>query len=431
MNETTTQNTTPRPRRQRPKRDAAYYYKRARQYHNGMLIFTFVLIVLIFAIANLIHRDRGVSENENRKLAQRPKFSVSALADGSYFSGVTSWFNDQFVGRDGWITMNLGGQKLLGRRESGDVYLGRKGYLLKKPASMNAETVEAKTEAIREFATSYPDVRMYFTLAPSAASILTDKVPRNAPLAPQLDQIQTVYTHLGTVTPLDITTTLQRHKDEYIYYKTDHHWTSLGARYAFEAVSVDMDLAAVSEYDVHTVSTTFRGTQSSESGDRRSKDTIQVYTPKDVDVSYLVTIPSTQEKSASMYKREALDTKDQYTVFFGGNYPLVEIGTTANAGRCLLMFKDSYANCFIQFLTPYFDKIIMIDPRYYYDDLTSVITTQGVTDVLFLYCADTFMEDTSLTDVLNSVLTTLNAEAASAPADAEDADAEDAADQNE
>ena len=73
----------------------------------------------------------------------------------------------------------------------------------------------------------------------------------------------------------------------------------------------------------------------------------------------------------------------------------------------------------------------MIDPRYYYDDLTSVITTQGVTDILFLYSADTFMEDTSLTDVLNSVLTTLNAEAASLPAVTDDADAEDAADQNE
>ena len=420
MNETTTQNTAPRPRRQRVKRDAAYYYKRARQYHNALLRFALVLIVLVFAVANLIHRDRDVSESENRKLAQRPRFSVSALADGSYFSGLTAWYNDQFIGRDGWITMNLGGQKLLGRRESGDVYLGRKGYLLKKPVSMDAATVEPKTEAIRAFAAAYPDVHMYFTLAPSAATILTDKVPRNAPIPDQLDQIQTIYTRLGTVTPLDITTTLQRHKDEYIYYMTDHHWTSLGARYAFEAIALNMDISAISEYDVHTVSTTFQGTQSSESGDRSSKDTVQVYTPKAADISYYVSYPSTQEKSASMYKRECLNAKDHYTVFFGGNYPTVEIYTTANTGRNLLLFKDSYANCFIQFLTPYFDKIIMIDPRYYYDDLTSVITTQGITDMLFLYSADTFMADTSLTDVLNSALATLSAEPTSLPAVTDD-----------
>lgn len=415
MNETTTQNTAPRRRRPRVKRDAAYYRKRARQFHNALLMFAFALIILIFAAANLIHRDRDVSESENRKLAQRPKFSVAAVLDGSYFSDVTAWFNDQFVGRDGWITWNLRGQKLIGRRETGDVYLGRKGYLLKKPVAMNPETVDPKLESIRDFASAYPNVKMYFTLAPSAATILTDKTPRNAPITDQLSQIQTIYNQLGTVTPLDITTTLQRHKDEYIYYKTDHHWTSLGARYAFEAIALNMDVSAVSEYDIHTVSTTFQGTQSSESGDHSSEDTVQIYTPK-ADINYYVSYPSTQEKSASMYKRECLNVKDHYTVFFGGNYPIVEIYTTANTGRNLLVFKDSYANCFMQFLTPYFDKIIMIDPRYYYDDLTSVITTQGISDILFLYSADTFMEDTSLTDVLVSALTTLNADPASLPA---------------
>ena len=419
MNETTTQNTAPRRRRPRVKRDAAYYRKRARQFHNALLMFAFALIILIFAAANLIHRDRDVSESENRKLAQRPKFSVAAVLDGSYFSDVTAWFNDQFVGRDGWITWNLRGQKLIGRRETGDVYLGRKGYLLKKPVAMNPETVDPKLESIRDFASAYPNVKMYFTLAPSAATILTDKTPRNAPITDQLAQIQTIYNQLGTVTPLDITTTLQRHKDEYIYYKTDHHWTSLGARYAFEAIALNMDISAVSEYDIHTVSTTFQGTQSSESGDHSSEDTVQIYTPK-ADINYYVSYPSTQEKSASMYKRECLNVKDHYTVFFGGNYPIVEIYTTANTGRNLLVFKDSYANCFMQFLTPYFDKIIMIDPRYYYDDLTSVITTQGISDILFLYSADTFMEDTSLTDVLVSALTTLNADPASLPAVTDD-----------
>lgn len=422
MNETATPRASARRRRTPVKRDAAYYRKRARQYHNALLMFALVLIVLIFAVANLIHRDREVSESENRKLAQRPKFTMSALLDGSYFSDVTAWYNDQFVGRDGWITWNLNGQKLVGRREIGDVYLGRKGYLLKKPEAAVTDVVDAKTEAMRTFATEYPDVHMYLTIAPSAATILTDKTPRNAPLPDQLGEIQNIYTHVGTVIPLDITPTLQRHKDEYIYYKTDHHWTSLGARYAFEAMALNMDISAVSEYDVHTVSTTFRGTQSSESGDRSAKDTVQVFTPKDTDISYYVTYTDTQEKSASMYVRSALDTKDHYTVFFGGNYPMIQINTTSPSERNLLIFKDSYANCFIQFLTPYFGKIIMIDPRYYYDDLTSVVTTQGITDILFLYSSDTFMTDTSLTDVLNSVITTLHAEPTALPAVTEDAE---------
>ena len=78
----------------------------------------------------------------------------------------------------------------------------------------------------------------------------------------------------------------------------------------------------------------------------------------------------------------------------------MEISTTANNQRVLLLFKDSYANSFVQFLLPYYQKIIMIDPRYYYDNLDSILTTENVTDVLFLYSADTFVKDTSLSDVL-------------------------------
>ena len=76
--------------------------------------------------------------------------------------------------------------------------------------------------------------------------------------------------------------------------------------------------------------------------------------------------------------------------------------TTADTGRSLLVFKDSYANCFIQFLYPYFDHITMIDPRYYYDNVENVLKSEAVTDVLYLYNADTFLGDTSLADTLGT-----------------------------
>ena len=74
--------------------------------------------------------------------------------------------------------------------------------------------------------------------------------------------------------------------------------------------------------------------------------------------------------------------------------------TTANNGRNLLIFKDSYANCFVQFLTPYYDSIWLVDPRYYYDDVESVIQTANITDVLYLYNLNTFLSDPALTDAL-------------------------------
>ena len=102
----------------------------------------------------------------------------------------------------------------------------------------------------------------------------------------------------------------------------------------------------------------------------------------------------------SPYVSEKLEEKDQYQVFFGGNHPLVEIHTANQTGRNLLVFKDSYANCFVPFLTPYYDNIYMIDARYYYDNVETLIKGNAVTDVLFLYSQNTFAVDRTLKDVL-------------------------------
>ena len=73
--------------------------------------------------------------------------------------------------------------------------------------------------------------------------------------------------------------------------------------------------------------------------------------------------------------------------------------TTASTGKNLLVLKDSYANCFLPFLIPYYDEIVVIDPRYYYDDIYSEITSQKITEILFLYNANTFLEDNSISGI--------------------------------
>jgi hypothetical protein len=130
-------------------------------------------------------------------------------------------------------------------------------------------------------------------------------------------------------------------------------------------------------------------------------DRVDIYVPK-TEVSYSVNYVDSQKRVASLYNRAALEQKDHYTVFFGGNHGRVDITTTAETGRCLLLLKDSYANCFVQFLYPHYDRILMVDPRYYYGDLENLISSQSVTDVLYLYNLDTFLSDSSLADVLGA-----------------------------
>lgn len=108
------------------------------------------------------------------------------------------------------------------------------------------------------------------------------------------------------------------------------------------------------------------------------------------------------EKKASVYDSEMLDNNDKYAVFFGGNYPMIKIKTTNREGRNLLVIKDSYANCFVPFLIPHYKEITMIDPRYYYEDVNKEIADSDIQDVLFLYNANTFFEDNSLSSIFET-----------------------------
>jgi hypothetical protein len=375
-----------------------------RRSHNVLLAGLFLLLVLLVFLINLCTKAKTFSETENRNLSQMPTFSMSSLLDGSYFSGLTDYYSDQFFARDGWISLKLQEESLLGRKESGGIYLCSDDYLVAEPDTPDTAALSDTLTAVNLFAENHPDLSMQMMLVPAAASILTDKLPKNAPVRDQLSDIVEAQSQLSSsIEVLDVTSTLQAHAQEDIYYRTDHHWTSLGAYYAFQAVSGSLGLEnVVDSYDIYTVTDTFEGTLASKSGSHQVSDSIQVYAPLGTDVSYYVVYPDSTDKVCSIFQSDCLEVKDKYTVFFGGNHSLVEIETTAGNDRSLLVFKDSYANSFMQFLTPYYETIIMVDPRYYYDDIETVLTTYGITDVLYLYSADTFLTDTSLAAVLGT-----------------------------
>ena len=365
----------------------------------GAFLAIFLLLCLLaFALVNSLARDREYSPAENRKLAQLPKFSLSALTDGSYFAAWEDYLADQFVGRDTWITLNLQASRLLGAKEAGGVYLCADDYLMEPPAAPDEEALKRNLDAINAFAARHENLQLCMSVVPNAACVMAEKLPANAPVRDQRQDIQDIAARVQGVSFLNVTDALTQHADEAIYYRTDHHWTSLGAYYAFSDMAAGLGIEQPSEeYDVFPVTDSFEGTLASKSGCHAVTDVIELYVPK-TDIEYCVTVDG--ERTATMYDREKLEEKDQYAVFLGGNDARVDITTTAETGRTLLIFKDSYANCFLQFLLPYYDRIILLDARYYYGDADSVISREGVTDVLFLYNANTFLTDRVLADVL-------------------------------
>lgn len=364
----------------------------------GLLFFLLPVIVLV---SSIILPDTGFSEKENRILASRPALKLDQIISGVYEKQFETYENDQFPLRDMWITLKATTDRLMGKVEENGVYLGKNGYLMEAFNASSQTQYDATVNAMTSFAQKHPDLKQYALIAPNSVNILKSNLPAFAPADdqnPWIDKLKDSLTSAG-VTFIDIRDTFTDHKAEDLYYHTDHHWTTLGAYYAYLQAAAVMGIDISSDsYDKAPVSQTFKGTLSAKSGFRSGEtDELDVFLPNgDNTLSSVVNYVDEQKKSASFYDTSKLNTRDKYALFFGGNHAQIKISTPTESNNTLLVLKDSYANSFVPFLAQHYRKIIMIDPRYYYGDLEQLLQVENVQEVLYLYNANTFFADTSL-----------------------------------
>lgn len=367
--------------------------------------FMFAILILVLSIVNLFSGTKKVSETENRELAQKPELTAEAVGSGNYAKQYQEYFNDQFVFRDSWIQLKTGFDRLLGKVEENGVYIGKDGYLIEKFEKPDQTTVNNTLRAMAAWKEKYKDITHYAMIVPTASEILEDKLPALALTADQdssIDQAYQTLTGKG-LTTIDLRDTFRKNTNQQLFYKTDHHWTTSAAYLAFQqfAEVAGLDTSAVT-YEKMPVTDQFQGTLSAKSGCRIGvKEEIDVFIPKKNEnttqeqVSSIVEYTDDQKKTGSFYNTDKLDQRNAYEVFFGGNHGLLKIKTPTTENKRLLVLKDSYANCFLPFLAPYYREIVVVDPRYYYGDLSELMETESINEVLYLYSADTFFADTS------------------------------------
>lgn len=361
----------------------------------------FVPIVVLTLIVNLIVPDHEKSSVENRSLQQFPSFSFSSVLEGTYEKDLENWFSDQFVFRNAFIHLKYILNKVSGNNKIDDVFLA-KGQLIEETAKVNIEQLNNNIDAINAFKEMYPELNMTFLLVPNAVSIQQNKLPAYAASSLQDEQMDQIFSRVSSLHTIDVRNTLKEQADEYLYYKTDHHWTSLCAFYTFQQMAKELNLGEVkqSDYSIYPVTMNFKGTLANKTGCIGLKDEIDIYVPKN-NSDYVYTNTSTSTKSRSMYSLEGLQSNDPYTVFLNGNAGYSKLEMDNNSSSRLLIFKDSYANALIPFLVPYYRTITIVDPRYYFDDIHKIIKSECITDVLYCYNSNTFVQDTSLKDVLS------------------------------
>lgn len=378
--------------------------KRIKERLYRIIAMFFVITTVLLGVASGVKPDVKYSEEENRMLAEMPEFTKENILNKKVMNGLESYTSDQFILRDFWIKMKVQFDLLLGKREFNGVYLGKDEHLMQVPTAPDMKNVNANLKAMSQFAKRHPEVTMNALIAPNAAYVLKDWLPKGAPVRDQGKDLAYIQKYLPkSMGVIDVTKTLQQHAKEGMYYKTDHHWTTKAALYSFQKAAPQMGIEKPLEhYTKYLVTDSFSGTLASKSGYHKTEDQIEVYAPEGTEVQYLVNDTENREKRATVYDRKALRNKDKYEVFFGGNHAMVQITTANNTTKKLLVVKDSYANSFVPFLIPYYNEIVMVDPRYYYENIDTLINNKNITDVLFLYNMDTFLNDNSIEGVFKN-----------------------------
>ena len=299
------------------------------------------LFILVFRALIFILPQQDFSESENRYLAKLPKFSVDSFLSGEYAKNISSFYTDQFPLRNAAASLYAISERSLGKKTVGEVICYKKQLI---------PIAESKKQ-FNEIQIPAVIVNSKYTLFKSQSSDLA------------------------------------------YYYNTDHHRTTYGAYLLYIEACKALEITPYPEsyFTKETVSDNFYGTSFFKSRLPRfavSADSIELWRyPNDGRI--ILTIHDNDKAMSGFYDFSKLDTTDKYAVFLGGNYAHASV-TSPHNKPTLLLFKDSFANAVIPFLSLHYN-ITLIDPRYATKtQISSLCSSENYDAYLFIGCLESF-----------------------------------------
>lgn len=387
-----------------------------------LMIGIFATVLLAVPIATIALPKQTRSENENRTLATFPTLInqkkwdkaenfgdyvdaikwdyITVRDDPSFMDDIETYYADHLVGREQWVQAKNKLELLVGKQEINGIYTVD-GHMIQVFTEYDEQTVQDSIEAMNIFAENHPNLPCSIMLAPTAQEFFRSKMPSYNGYLSQKTFIEGVYGQLEGITTIDALSFMTEHKDDYLFYRTDHHWTSLGAYYAYCSAAKALGYSAYSlnDFNIETASSSFRGTLYSKTLDNGvAPDSIDYYHLKNGEPEITMTAYTGTEELVydSLYVRDYLEVKDKYSSFTGSNQPIITINTNVKNGKKLLIIKDSYAHSLVPFLANHYEQITMVDMRYINVDLNYFIDVDEYTQALFMFNAVSFSSDESL-----------------------------------
>jgi hypothetical protein len=388
-------------------------------------VIVFCGILVLGGIASVVMKKDSVSVMENRKLATFPKYSDSTLWNGKYFKAIDAYYADNFPFRDKWISLSNTLRNKFGY-QSGEIKI----YDQANNAEANETTDTSKTaitngplpddgatgavkkrvfvfknrafemfgagpgmgKAYADVINSYnrmlhPGIQVYNLIIPVALEFeITEKYAKMQ--KPNRPAIENIYnSEDSTIKKVWAIDEIRKHRSEYIYFNTDHHWTSLGAYYAYRAFCATAGLTPVSLDTVaYKTKPSFLGSLyrlTRDPGLASNPDSVRYYLFRDSVNAYIGNATIGNWTKSKMYG-EGASGPNSYSVFLQGDLPIMKLETQHKNGRKIAVVKESYGNAFSCFLINNYEKVIIVDQRYYTGDFLNMLKAEGINELLFI-----------------------------------------------
>ncbi len=374
---------------------------------DNKLCILFIGFLAVFFVISILKADSGFSEFENRYLSRKPELSAGGIFNGSFMEQFEDYVTDQFPFRNQWITFKTLSERVMLKTEINGVYFAKDEYYIEKQEKeeLFSEQSEKNQQMLIDFSEKYEQIlgteHVTVMLAPTASAILREKLPLFAPEDSQGDLLAALGEKISQEVWIDMYGILDKHRDEQIYYRTDHHWTTLGAFYGYCGWKEKRGEAVPkrSDYEEICLTDSFTGTLYAKVNVPMKPDSIYAFIrPGEV---LRMRLDMDGEWKDSLYSYDRLTTRDKYAVFCDGNHAMTEIETCLDNNRHLLVIKDSYAHCLVPFFTADFSRITMLDLRYYNGSIEDYVKNSEVTDVMLVYNLAGFVSDRYINKLIN------------------------------
>ena len=364
------------------------------------LVIICVAVLIAFGVGIYVIPSDDFSEKENRVLAPFPEFSVKKLLNSEYFSQLGSFYTDRFPLRSFFTATKCYSELLIGRGENNGVIKGRDGYLIVRPDYKDTSVFDNNMREIERFCdtTSAYGIETAVYFAPRAIDVLGAYLPEPYPKEAEQEIWQKADSYRFDLLESKVGISERANCGEYVWFRTDHHWTALGAYECYRTVSERFSISAAAEDCFFTQETDgeFFGTVFSKFGADRAISDKVVLERYSGDDGFFVLDHLTGKTENGFYRYEYLGKKDKYSVFFGGNHAHIGIYSQNGGEReTLMVIKDSYANAALPYFAIDFD-IEVYDLRYFKGSVAKEIERISPDRILILYGIDTVATDTSL-----------------------------------